>query len=610
MMAHAKTGNCEAGLRELLREKESMSRYGFTDAELSRVKASLLSELTKEAAEKDRQDSGYYVWLFTNSFLAGNYAADIEWRLNATEKLLPLIGAEAVNETIRDYFAADDTIVFISTPEAEAAALPDSERIRRLVQEQRVASIAPPVAEVVSGELITEDPQPGLITAESEDSAADAIIWELANGARIILKETSNKNNEVSLYALARGGITSADDKADISASLAAEMLEASGAGPYSRPVLIKKLTDKQVAVSFWIENYSRGFQGSAATGDLKTLFELLYLTFTQPRLDTDAVKAMLDQYRTNLAQQNEDPDTAFSNEVVKTIYGNHPRFKPLETADLAKVSMDEALAFLRNALNPGDYTFVFTGNLDAAALRPLVETYLASIPPGKTLNSWQDLHITRPSNVGKTVFKGKEDRSLVFMGWYAPAAYSEQAGAAAAVLNEYLDIVLTEEIREALGGVYSIAANVSVSPVPSGESAIRISFACDPGRARELASAITVQIQRIAEGAVDTGVFAEAVEAMKKNFEASMESNMYIARSYANFSVLLNLPLDHLDKRPELYEAVTVQDIQGIARQLLRNPPVQVILYPEGWLQKMTKRINSQTGPTSRSLFPKDHQR
>jgi zinc protease len=234
-----------------------------------------------------------------------------------------------------------------------------------------------------------------------------------------------------------------------------------------------------------------------------------------------------------------------------------------------------------------------------------LVETYLASIPPGRTWNSWQDLHITRPSNVGKTVFKGKEDRSLVYMGWFVPAVYSEQAGAAAAVLNEYLDIILTEKIREALGGVYSISANVSISPIPSGESAVGIYFACDPRRAQELVSAITVQIQHIAEGAIDAGVFAEAVEAMKKDFETSMESNVYIARSYANFSVLLNLPLDRLDKRPELYEAVTVQDIQGTARQLLRNPPVQIILYPEGWLQKMTKRIDSQAGPYPRARLP-----
>ncbi|MDR1375094.1 MAG: insulinase family protein [Treponema sp.] len=587
MLAYAKTGNAETALQELLREKESLSRYGFTDTELAQAKTSLLSDLTQRAAEKDRQDSDYYVQILTNNFLNGDYAAGIEWELNAVEKLLPLIGADAINKNIQDYFAANDMAVFISAPEAEAAALPNPERIRQLVLEMRTAPIARPVAEEVNGELIAEDPEPGLITAESEDPAAGAIIWELANGAKIILKETANRNNEVSLYALAKGGVTSTDDRVNISAGLAAEMLQASGVGPYSRSVLVKKLADKQVAGGFWTANYYRGFQGAAAVGDLKTLFELLYLTFTQPRMDEDAVQAMLDQYRTTLVRQNEDPDTVFSHEITNTIYGNHPRFKPLETEDLEKVSMDEALAFLKDAFNPGDYTFVFTGNLDAVLLRPLVETYIASIPPGRSWNSWRDLHITRPSNVGKTVFKGKEERSLVFMGWYTPAAYSEQAGAAAAVLNEYLDIILTEEIREALGGVYSISASVSTSPIPSGESAMEVYFACDPQRAQELVSAVTGRIQHVAEGGIDTGTFAKAVEALKKNFESSMESNVYIARNYANFSVLLNLSLDRLDKRPELYEAVTVQNMQETARQLLRNPPVQVILYPEGWLKR-----------------------
>jgi zinc protease len=592
MMAQAKTGNAEAVLRELLQEKESMSRYGFTSAELERAKASLISDLTQAVSEKDRQDSNYYARLFTAHFLEGGYTADSEWELEAAEKLLPLIGGETINESVRDYFSAEDLTVFISAPETETAALPGPERIGQLVREMRAAPITPPVEDAVSGELVTDPPQPGLITAETEDSTAGVLIWELANGARIILKETANKNNQVSLYALARGGVTSAGDKTAVSAGLAAEMLEASGAGPYSRPVLIKKLADKQVAASFWTANYYRGFQGSAATGDLKTLFELLYLTFTQPRLDADAVKAMLDQYRTNLAQQNEDPDTVFSQEITKTIYGNHLRFKPLETADLAKVSMDDALAFLKDAFNPGDYTFVFTGNVDAAVLRPLVETYLASIPPGRSWNSWQDLHITRPSNVGKTVFKGKEERSLVFLGWYAPAPYSEQAGAATAALTEYLDIILTEEIREALGGVYSISAGVSISPIPSGESNMGVYFACDPRRAVELSTAVTARLQHIAEGDIDAGIFSKAIEALKKEFESSMESNSYIARSYANFSVLLNLPLDRLDKRPELYEAVTVRDMQGIARRLMENLPIQVILYPEGWLEKVARRI------------------
>ena len=48
-------------------------------------------------------------------------------------------------------------------------------------------------------------------------------------------------------------------------------MLNASGLGPYSRPELTRILLDKQVSMSFWAQNYLRGFQGNAAVKDIKT---------------------------------------------------------------------------------------------------------------------------------------------------------------------------------------------------------------------------------------------------------------------------------------------------------------------------------------------------
>jgi zinc protease len=584
MMAQVKTGNAEAVLRELLREKESMSRYGFTPAELERAKASLLSDLTQAVSEKDRQNSGSYIYEFTEHFLKGQNVADVEWELEAVTKLLPAIGGKEISGAVKDYFAGDDLSVFIIAPESEV--LPRPEQIRRLAAEARTARIKPPEEEALSGEFIdkAQEPRPGAVLGESADAQTGAVIWELSNGARVILKETRNRNNEIVLYALAKGGTTSADGAADISASLAAEMTEASGLGPYSRPILVKKLADKQVSLSFWTSSYLRGFQGAAASGDIKTLFEMLYLHFTQPRIDAEAVEVLLDQYRTNLALQDEDPETVFSNTITKTVHGNHPRFKPLEISDLAGVSPEDALDFLKTALNPADYTFVFTGNLDMGALRSYAETYLASIPQGRSWNNWTDLGITRPEKAEERIYKGKEEKSAVFLGWYAPEAYSETGSAAAAVLNEYLDIIFTREIREKLGGVYSVSVSASLSPIPSGELALGVYFACDPRRAAELISAVEAQIALAASGPVDADTFTKAVAALKKSFEASMQSNTYIARNYANLTVITELPLGRLDKRPGLYEGVAAADMQALIRRLLPKGPIRVILYPEGW--------------------------
>jgi zinc protease len=290
----------------------------------------------------------------------------------------------------------------------------------------------------------------------------------------------------------------------------------------------------------------------------------------------------MLDQYRTDLALRNEDPETVFGDEITRTITGGSPWFKPLELADLAGVDTGKALAFIRRSLNPGDYTFVFVGNLDTEALRLYTETWLASIPPGETWNTWQNLNLRRPGKTERPVYKGKEEQSTVYMTWYDKAPYSEEASAAVSVLTEYLEIRMTEEIREKLGGVYSISVSATINPVPEGELNLAVYFACDPRRVGELTAAVTELIRQTSGGAVHGDTFTKSVEALKKDWESSIQGNTYIARSYANSSVLLNLPLSRLDKRPAYYSAVKPGDIQNLCARLLPKGPAVIVLYPE----------------------------
>jgi zinc protease len=583
-MALPKTGQAEATVAELLREKESLIRYGFTAGELAIAKNALLSDLEQTVSEKDRQESGRYVSALTTYFLQGGTLPDPEWELETAQKLLPGISAGNLAATVKDYFNAGELKLFIIGPEAEKESLPNEARIRQMVKESARKKISPPESTEVGTELIGQPPQPGQISAESVDGETGALRWELGNGAKVILKETKNRNNEIIFYAMARGGISSVPEEDLVSANLASELVQVSGLGPYSQPELLKKLADKQVSLSFNVSTYSRHFQGSATGKDLPTLFEMIYLSFTEPKIDPRAAGVMLDQYRTDLALRDEDPETVFTDEITRTIYGGSPWFKPLELADLAKVDTNKALAFIRRSLNPADYTFVFTGNLDVAALRRCAETYLASIPRGETWNTWQNLNIQRPGKTGQTVHKGKEEQSLVYMTWYDKAPYSEEASAAASVLTEYLDIRMTEEIREKLGGVYSISASVSVNPVPEGELNLAVYFACDPRRAGELSAAVTELIRQTAAETIHGDTFTKSVEALKKDWESSIQSNTYIARSYANSSALLGLPLSRLDKRPAYYGGVQPADIQKICARLLPKGPAAITLYPEGW--------------------------
>ena len=580
LAAQPKTDSVTASLRELLLTKESLSRFGFTGYELKMAGASLVSYMEQAVSEKDFQSSEDYVRSFTQHFLRAETVPDLEWELEAVNALLGGITLREVNRTVKNYFVDDDLTIIITAPEDELG-LPGSDDIKAIVAETRRARLTAPQREKPSGELLAYIPEPGTIVSEVIDSETGAVRIVLGNGAEVIFKETNNKNSEVSFYAQARGGVLSAPSEMAVSAALAAEMLNASGLGSFSRTELVKLLLDKQVSLSFWTQNYLRGFQGSSSVKDIKTLFEMIYVGFTQPSLDPEAVEAMLDQRRSNMIFQENDPNTVFRREITRTIFGN-PVFHPLVAEDLDKADMNEAMAFIGNCFNPGDYAFVFTGNLDLPLFRSLALNYIASIKPSASFNEWANLDPQRPSAVEKEIRRGREDRSTVYMSWFCPEPFSEEKSAAVSALSEYLDIRLTDEIRENLGGVYSISAWTALSPIPSGELSGGASFVCDPRRAEELSRAVREEFIKIAEGKIDTGVFNKAVEALVQGHEQSIQSNLYIAQSYANSAVIYHSPLSRLDKRPSLFRALRPADIEKAASELLGGSFVRLFLYPE----------------------------
>jgi len=433
----------------------------------------------------------------------------------------------------------------------------------------------------VADGLLPHIPQRGNVVSETLDVETGAIIWELSNGARIILQSTENRNDEIVLHALARGGTSSVADADSVSASLATEMRQISGLGPWTHPELTRMLAARQVSLSHSIGSYTRGFQGSSTTGDLRTFFEMLYLNFTYPRIDPEAVEVLMEWQRNSLALRGENPNTVFSDTVNRVLTGDHPRYRPMELADLPLADIDAALAFLQWGLNPADFTFVFVGNLTPEIMRGYIETYLASIPAGEEhLDNWTDLGIVRPGRVEEHIFVGMEEQSSVQMAWFAPAVFSEQLNMTTWILREYLNIRLNEEIRENLGGVYSIWAWTSVSAAPRGEMALRIGFACDPGRVEELSAAVINLLNGMADG-IAQDVFNGAVESQLMSWEVFMQSNSSIAGSYANSAAMMNLPLSRLHRRPQYINAVSPADLQRIAAQLLENGPAKIVMFP-----------------------------
>jgi zinc protease len=198
-------------------------------------------------------------------------------------------------------------------------------------------------------------------------------------------------------------------------------------------------------------------------------------------------------------------------------------------------------------------------------------------------MSKWIDPGIKRPDESEHIIYKGKDERSIVYLAWFADGQpdFDEKKNQTAAVLGEYLDIMLNNEIREKLGGVYSISSGASVSVIPRGEYSLIIYFQCNPERADELIDAVRENLAIIIKN-VNTDTFSKAKEALLMEHERSIQRNLHIAQSYANSFVLYNTPLSRLNKRPDVIRDVTPEDLKALCRELLVKGPVKVALYPE----------------------------
>src|SRR6185295_18507612 len=275
--------------------------------------------------------------------------------------------------------------------------------------------------------------------------------------------------NQILFQAFAPGGTSLASDADFVPARAAGEVVPAGGVGRFSGVTLDKILSSKALAVVPFINELEEGMGGGSTPQDLETMFQLLYLRFTQPRADPTAFAALASQERALLANQMASPEVVFNQATLAVFSGNSPRLRPQTPATVDQWDLGKSLAFYKARFaDASNFTFVFVGSFTPNTIRPLVETYLASLPATHAHETWRDLGITLPSGiVEKTVEKGIAPKSEVTLVFSGPFEYDDSHALALRTMTQLLESRLFDTIRQELGGTYSITVDPDIKKFP-----------------------------------------------------------------------------------------------------------------------------------------------
>jgi zinc protease len=582
--ARVKDDGVERGLEAILSEVERVARFGFTATELDRQKQNIQRGLERMLAEKDNRESGSRADEYIRNFLQQESLPGeaVEYELN--QRFLPQVALDEINRRAREWFTDHNRVVTVTAPDGPGVSLPDEARLAAVIKAVPSKELKAYVDTVAGSVLLEDKPQAGRVVKTNVRDAIGVTEWELSNGVKVVLKPTTFKEDEIVFRATSPGGTSLASDKDYIPASTAAQVISAGGLGKFNATDLRKVLTGKIASAGVFIGELEEGLSGNASKKDLETMFQLIYMRFTAPRVDETIFGLQADQTRRRLANQRSTPEFAFSEALNSALGQNHPRRRVPSPETVDEWNLDKSLAFYKDRFaDAGDFTFVFVGNFDIAAMKSLVERYLGGLPATHRAETWKDVGARLPTGViEKKVEKGIEPKSQAAMVFSGPFEYDQTHRVTIRAMGQILQMRLLETLREELGGTYSVSVNQSYQKIPTSDYTVAIQFGCDPERTETLIKRVFEEIEKFKTDGPTDRQLSDEKEALLREFETSIKQNGYILNQMA-FKYQLGEDVAGVWDVPAYFNKLNAAAIQEAAKKYLNtNNFVKVMLFPE----------------------------
>ena len=550
-------------------EVERARRFGFTEPEFKRVKESMIAGMDSWYAERDKRTSDYYIQNCVRHFLdeVDMMAPEDEYKLSI--EIINSLTLEEINKVIPSLHREDNRVAVSFAPEREGMTYPGKNDIEQLLSMVGNARIAPYEDNAVDAPLLENIPEGGKVV-KSEEGKWGSTIWTLSNGIKVILKPTDFQADKLSVAGYKVGGTNRYPDSEKVNIGMLSALSSIGGYGAFDATQLSKKLSGSTALANVSSGPYYDVISAGCSPKDAEEMFQLMYLKYTSPRKDEKAYESYTTRIRNNLKDRNLNPNTALSDTMVVAMYGNHPRVQPFVAADVDKVNYDRVLELYKDRTSDATgYMFFIVGNIDLDAIKPLVERYIGALPCNGRVEKIEKTTVETRKGIYRNNFKNKMENptgteNIIYTGKIEPSLKNRLV---MSFLNQVLNIVYTEEVREKEGGTYGVGVRGSISKLPEGEFTLMVNFKMAPERREELAAIVTREFEKLAA----EGPVAEQVEKVRSYMLKSFEDIQNKNAAWMNW--LYNNYFENEDSytgHEELVKSITAEDIRLLAKYIL----------------------------------------
>lgn len=496
-----KEGKAIEAIQLLVGEVERARANGITIDELKRGKAEMLSYAENDYNDRSNRRNGEFVEQCVQNFLEETPIIEPEKELEIVRKLDKTVTIDDVNALAKTIITNQNQVVTMFGPDKNTFKMPTNSSIENTILKAQKQHYTPyKTQNTLTERLITKLPKPGSIISERTYKYGYTE-FTLSNGLKVYVRPTNFEPDEVNLKLFSLGGKNIYPDSEMPNLTYLMAGATIGGVAQYNDLTLEKMLAGKTATVTPFIDNDTRGMAGTSNVKDTKTLLELVYLYFTQPRKDPQAFKNLMEQQQEFLTNAHVNPMLVYNDTLHKVAYATN-RMASMNKEQLKRVNYNRIMHIYKELFaNAANFKLILTGNININKLRPLLCQYIATLPSNntkETIGTYEPKLVdgkktyifhkkqTTPTAITTIVIKGKME-------------YNNRNELLMDAIGQLLRIVYTEKVREDKGGTYSVQVSGDLQHHPNNEALLRIAFQTDPQKYNSLIPIVYKELEKMA---------------------------------------------------------------------------------------------------------------
>ncbi|MCA0278081.1 MAG: insulinase family protein [Proteobacteria bacterium] len=353
------------------------------------------------------------------------------------------------------------------------------------------------------------------------------------------------------------------------------------GAGDLDSNTFQTKLDEAGAEMSFNESNDAVGGAMRMLADRQDEAFELLKLAVETPRFDQAPIDRIRAQVVSGIVANARDPETQAARKWAEAIYTDHPYARPDMGTEksLATITADDLAAFHKANFARDNLSVAVVGAIDAETLKKRLDELFGDLPEKSALRPVQNVEPKLGQQMHVEYPLPQTSLQLVYPG----VPREEPDFMAAALMDQILgggtfSSRLFDEVREKRGLAYSVSSALINQ---KHASSLVISTATRSDRSAETLGVMRDVIRKMAE----EGPTQAELDAAKKYLLGAyainnLDSSSAIAGTLVDLQVD-KLGIDYMQRRIDIINSVTLDQVKAVARKLLSVDPAVMILGP-----------------------------